>query len=72
MKHQFWPKSVSARQPPRQVQSLQRMVSQLQEERVALAKEVQGGIVERPTVRQRLSAPHVSEDVIPPMPTLVP
>ena len=55
-----------------QVQSLQQMVSQLQEERDALAKEVQGGPVERPRVRQRLSAPHVSEDVIPPMPTLVP
>ena len=50
-----------------QVQSSQQMVSQLQEERDALAKEVQGGLLERPRVRQRLSAPHVSEDVIPPI-----
>ena len=45
---------------------------QLQEERDALAKEVQGGPVERPRVRQRLSAPHVPENVAPPMLTLVP
>ena len=55
-----------------QVQILKQMVSQLQEERDALANEVQGDPVERSRVRQRLSAPHVSEDVIPPMPTLVP
>ena len=48
------------------------MVNQLQEERDALAKEVQSGPVERPRVRQRLSVPHVAEDTIPPMPTLVP
>ena len=55
-----------------QVQTLQQMVTQLQEERDALAKEVQSGPVERPKVRQRLSVPHVAEDTIPPMPTLVP
>ena len=55
-----------------QVQTLQQMVNQLQEERDALAKEVQSGPVERPKVRQRLSVPHVAEDTIPPMPTLVP
>ena len=38
-----------------QVQTLQQMVNQLQEERDALAKEVQSGPLERPKVRQRLS-----------------
>ena len=55
-----------------QVQILQQMVNQLQEERDALAKEVESGPVERPKVRQRLSVPYVAEDTIPPMPTLVP
>ena len=55
-----------------QVQTLQQMVTQLQEERDALTKEVQSGPVERPKVRQRLSVPHVAENTIPLMPTLVP
>ena len=48
-----------------QVQTLQQMVNQLQEERDALAKEVQSGPVERPRVRQRRG--HVvrkSEEVV--------
>ena len=51
-----------------QVQTLQQMVNQLQ---AALAQEVKSGPVERPKVRHWVSVPHVAEDTIPPMPTLV-
>ena len=61
----------SSSEAQNQLQNLQQMVNQLQEERDALARELQGAPVERPKVRQRLSHAY-GACMIPPMPTTIP